>query len=365
MTKIIDNSMEKLASVLSKELIDKEEIAIASAYFNIQGFGELKRGLADKPLSFLLGREPTESIKWEEEVLRELEEQEDNLDYFDLLLEAILFFEDPKREIRIPDGPFFHGKTYIAASPDLRDIKYGVGVVGSSNFTYGGLVSNRELNMLNTDREVVQELADWFISRWEKSTDFKEEFLDYLRNYVTTHSPYDVIAKALYETYKTSLEAPQNITLRSLYHHQILSYRDASEKLEKYGGALIADSTGLGKSRTCISLALDAIKNERKVLLIAPKSILDTTWMEEMKKTGVLLDSISTEMLSIDPDRLERDHPDANFLIIDEAHYFRRPTTNRYIALRDHILKTNAQVVLATATPVNNSLMDLYHQLAL
>jgi len=83
MTKIIDNSTEKLATILCEEIDDKNEIAIASAYFNIQGFGELKKGLADKPLSFLLGREPTESIKWEEEVLRELEEQEDNLDYFE------------------------------------------------------------------------------------------------------------------------------------------------------------------------------------------------------------------------------------------------------------------------------------------
>lgn len=365
MTKIIDNSAVKLASILCEEFNDMQEIAIASAYFNIHGYGQLKKGLANKPLSFLLGREPTESIKWEEEILKELEEQEDNLDYFDLLKEAISFFEDSKREIRIPYGPFFHGKSYIAASPNIREIKYGVGAVGSSNFTYGGLVSNRELNMLNTDREVIQDLADWFIDRWDNSYDFKEDFLDYLRNYVTTHSPYDVIAKALYETYKSSLEAPQNITLRSLYHHQALSYRDASKKLEKYGGALIADSTGLGKSRTCISLALDAIKNEHKVLLIAPKSILDATWQTEMKKTGVLLDSISTEMLSSDPDRLERDHPDSNFFIIDEGHYFRNPTTKRYVAVRNHILKNDAKVVLATATPINNSLMDLYHQLAL
>ncbi len=365
MTKIIDNSTEKLASVLCEEFDDKQEFAIASAYFNIQGFGQLKTGLADKPLSFLLGREPTESIKWEEEILRELEKEEDNLDYFDLLQEAISFFEDSKREIRLPNGPFFHGKSYIAASPAIRDIKYGVGVVGSSNFTYGGLVSNRELNMLNTDREVVQELADWFISRWEDSTDFKEEFLDYLRNYVTTHSPYDVIAKALFETYKKSLEITPSMALRSLYHHQVLSYRDASQKLEKWGGALIADSTGLGKSRTCLSLALEAIKNELNVLLIAPKSILDSTWKKEMKLTSLPLDNISTEMLSSDPDRLERDHPNANFLIIDESHYFRNPTTKRYIALRNHILKNNAKVVLATATPINNSLMDLYHQLAL
>src|SRR5438034_10972501 len=85
MTKIIDNTNEKLASELSKEFYDMDELAIASAYFNVHGFGSLKDALMDKPLLFLLGREPTETIKWEEEVLRELEEKEDDMAYFTLL----------------------------------------------------------------------------------------------------------------------------------------------------------------------------------------------------------------------------------------------------------------------------------------
>lgn len=366
MTKIIDNSKEKLAMVLCKEITDKHEIAIASAYFNLRGYGEIRESIKERPLRFLLGREPRESVKWEEEILKELEEQEDDPAYFELLKDAIEYFKDQKREIRIPRGPFFHGKAYIAASPNLAEVKYGVGVVGSSNFTYGGLVSNRELNMLNTDREVVQELADWFNKRWEQSKDYKDEFIKCLSNYVTTHSPYEVIAKALYETYKSNIEVEPNETLKSLFPHQVLSYRDASRKIEEYNGVIIADATGLGKTRTAISLALDAIRNEKKVLLIAPKSILETTWLDEMKKTiNMILPNVTTEKISSDPDILEREYSETDFIIVDEAHYFRSPNTNRYQALRDHILKNDVQVVLATATPVNNSLMDLYHLMAL
>ncbi|MGI0081590.1 MAG: hypothetical protein ACRECH_18470, partial [Nitrososphaerales archaeon] len=140
MTKIVDNSKEKLSDALSKEFDDVLELAIASAYFNVHGFGALKGALADKPMKFLLGREPTESIKWEEEVLRELEEKEDDQDYFTLLKEAIKYFEDPLREIHEIDTkkhPFFHGKAYVGAYPSMREIRRGVGVVGSSNFTYG------------------------------------------------------------------------------------------------------------------------------------------------------------------------------------------------------------------------------------
>ena len=361
MTKIIDNSKEKLAAVLNREFSDANEIAIASAFFNVQGYGAIRDSLGDKPMRLLLGREPTESIKWEDEVLRELEQEEDDLQYFNLLQEAVRYFEDPKRSVHTVEGHFFHGKAYIGASPSLRSLRNGVGVVGSSNFTYGGLVSNRELNMLNTDREVVQELADWFSDAWDNSSDFKEQFISFLKNYITTRSPYEVIAKALYETYKSNLDASVEAlkVLRGLHPHQRLTVMRALSILEKYGGVLIADATGLGKTRVALNLALNAIREGRKTLLIAPKSVLDTTWQDEMRNSNIHIDSISIEKLSQDPSAISQ-YEDKDFIIVDEAHYFRTPSTIRYSALRDLILRNNARVVLLTATPVNNSLMDLY-----
>jgi SNF2 family DNA or RNA helicase len=366
MTRIIDNSKDKLSDALTNEFNDVEELAIASAYFNVHGFGALKKALSNKPMKFLLGREPTESIKWEEEVLRELEEKEDDQDYFTLLQEAIKYFEDPLREIHAIEGSFFHGKAYIGAYPSMKEIRRGVGVVGSSNFTYGGLVKNRELNMLNTDREAIEELVSWFDGQWKSSIDYKETFLSFLKNYITTRTPLEVIAKALFEFYKSNLETSADRKhLKSLYAHQVLTIRDASMKLEKYGGVLIADATGLGKSRAALQLALDAIQNGRRPLLIAPKSVLDTTWKDEMRSANITLETISSEKLSSDPDSALNEFVDSTFIIVDEAHFFRTPSTNRFAALRDLILKNKAQVVLATATPVNNSLMDLYFLLSL
>jgi superfamily II DNA or RNA helicase len=366
LTKIIDNSKEKLSEALTREFDDARELAIASAYFNVHGFGALRNGLINKPLKFLLGREPTESLKWEDEVLKELEEKEDDQDYFNLLQEAIKYFEDPQREIHAIEGSFFHGKAYVGTYPSMKEIRRGVGVVGSSNFTYGGLVKNRELNMLNTDREAIEELVAWFDSQWKSSIDYKDTFLSFLKNYITTRTPLEVIAKALFEFYKSNLETGADRKhLKSLYAHQVLTVRDASMKLEKYGGVLIADATGLGKSRAALQLALDAIQNDRRPLLIAPKSVLDTTWKDEMRRANINIESISSEKLSSDPDSALKDYVNSTFIIVDEAHFFRTPSTNRYAALRDLILKNKAQVVLATATPVNNSLMDLYFLLSL
>jgi superfamily II DNA or RNA helicase len=368
LARIIDNSKEKLASVLNRELSDIGEVAIATAYFNVMGFGDVENGLEGKPLRLLLGRPPEETIKWEDEILRELEEYEDDPQYFRLLQRAIAFFEDPSRQVRIVDGRFFHGKAFMGANPSLSEVRNGFAVVGSSNFTHGGLTTNLELNMLNTDREAVQELADWFQRQWNDSRDYKEEFLSMLKAFTTSWSPYEVAAKALWETYKHELEKRAENILKHLYPHQQLSTIDALNKLEKHNGVLIADSTGLGKTRIALSIVQFYRMSGVKCLLIAPKSILDTTWKNEMYNTDINVEYLNSEKLSADPDVVEgyinRD-PKPGLVVVDEAHYFRNRSTNRYDALSKLVESTSAKLVLMTATPVNTSLMDLYHLLSL
>ncbi|MCL5989675.1 MAG: SNF2-related protein [Candidatus Thermoplasmatota archaeon] len=387
MTKIIDNSKKSLASTLRDEMRHVDELAIASAYFNLEGYRNIREALKDKPLKLLLGREPSESLKFEEEVIKNLEsfdekfkseqgdvlsnevmKNEDDESYFSSLHDADKYFKRPEVEIRKVKGRFFHGKAYMGARPSFLDIVNGFATVGSSNFTGGGLAGNRELNMLTTDREGVTELINWFLSLWKEdnSVDFKNEFLQLLENYVTTHSPYEVLAKALYEVYRPQIdEAKTNNLMKTLFPHQILSTIQASRILSAYNGVIIADSTGLGKTRVGINLTQMAINEGKNPLLIAPKSALDTTWKDEMDKTHVHIDSISSEYLSSHPDQTVKEYAEKDFIIIDEAHYFRSQSSNRYGALRDLMATGGKQIVLLTATPINNSLMDLYALLSL
>jgi len=387
MTKIIDNSKQNLASTLKDEMRHVEELAVASAYFNLEGYRNIREGLKNKPLKLLLGREPSESIKFEEEVIKNLESfdekfksdqgdvlsnevlgNEDDESYFSALHDADEYFKRPEVEIRRVRGRFFHGKAYMGAHPSFSNIISGFATVGSSNFTGGGLAGNRELNMLTTDREGVTELINWFLSLWKEdnSVDFKNEFLQLLENYVTTHSPYEVLAKALYEVYRPQIdEAKTNNLMKTLFPHQVLSTIQASRILSAYNGVIIADSTGLGKTRVGINLTQMAINEGKNPMLIAPKSALDTTWKDEMDKTHVHIDSISSEYLSSHPDQTVRDYSEKDFIIIDEAHYFRSQSSNRYSALRDLMASGGKQIVLLTATPINNSLMDLYALLSL
>lgn len=387
MTNIIENSKKKLADVLNKEVRNVNEIAIASAYFNIEGYRSIQTGLKNKPLKLLLGREPSESIRFEEDLINNLEKQnekfkkeeeenlsnevrmnEDDNSYFSILREADNFFKSQNVEVRKVKGRFFHGKAYLGVNPSFTEIVSGFATVGSSNFTGGGLSGNRELNMFTTEREAIIDLTTWFLDLWkeENSIDFKDEFLKLLENYVTTHSPYEVLAKALYEVYKPQIaEANTNSLMKTLFPHQILSTIQASRILKEYNGVVVADSTGLGKTRVGINLTQMAINEGKNPLLIAPKSSMDTTWKDEMDKTHVHIDSISSEYLSSHPEETVKNYADKDFILIDEAHYFRSQSSNRYGALRDLMSTGNKQIVLLTATPINNSLMDLYALLSL
>jgi len=387
-TNIVDNNRKglTLASLLNKEFKVCDSIAIATAYFNIRGFGAIKEGLLnnniealsnitesnikDKPLRLLLGREPSEEIKFEDKIIKELEkeqeENEDNDSYYNLLQECVEYFESDKREVRIMQGQFFHGKCYIGISNNNDKEGIGIGVVGSSNFTYGGLISNRELNMYTKDKDAIKELHSWFEEQWKDSMEYKEEFLKALKNYVISYSPYDIIAKALYETYKDQIDSNKdNTLLKDMLIHQRISYLSAKKKLEKYNGVIIADSTGLGKTKTALNIIHDMQREGNRIILIAPKSILDNTWMDEMRKWNITLhpdDMIGMEYLSHNPDEvISKLDNNIGLVVIDEAHYFRNLSSNRHKALKEIIAKFSPKIVMLTATPINTSLMDLYN----
>ena len=374
MTEIIDNKKVYLADKLNGEMKGMNELAIASAYFNVAGFSILRGSLLGKRLKFLLGREPESNVAYQDEILQRLEsealEREDDSSFFDEVNKAVEFFSGENVNVHMIKDRFFHGKAYMGASPSFSEIRSGKGngfaCTGSSNFTAGGLRGNRELNMLTTERDAVAKLSEWFDDVWSDSVDFKPNLISFLDNYVTSHSPLEIVGKALYEYFRGRVEAASSLPDSiDLFPHQKLSATGAWSILQKYGGAIVADPVGLGKTRVAIYLATLAMTEGLKPLLIAPKSILETTWKSEMDKVmGLHIPYVNTEAVSRDPSILNR-YKDKNFIIIDEAHYFRSSSSRRFDALSEYLSNEDRKILFLTATPINNSLMDLYNLLAL
>ena len=136
--------------------------------------------------------------------------------------------------------------------------------------------------------------------------------------------------------------------------HQIPAAERLSAILARHGGALLADAVGLGKSYVALAVAL---ARGEPFALVVP-AVLVPQWRALLQRFAVEATIITHEALSASPTRLPA-YPSARLFVIDEAHRFRNPETNRHRALAR--LVVGARVLLVTATPVHNRLADLLH----
>lgn len=142
--------------------------------------------------------------------------------------------------------------------------------------------------------------------------------------------------------------------------HQVPAAERLRALLARYGGALLADAPGLGKSYVALAVGLAA--GERFALVVP--AVLADQWRALLARFATEATIITHESLSA---HLGRPLPPSTALsrlfVVDEAHRFRNPDTNRYRALAR--LVVGARVLLVTATPVHNRVGDLCHLLRL
>ncbi len=138
--------------------------------------------------------------------------------------------------------------------------------------------------------------------------------------------------------------------------HQVPAAERLSGILARHGGALLADAVGLGKSYVALAVAL---ARGEPFALVVP-AVLVPQWRALLDRLGAEAPIITHESLSSVTYRpLPSPTVPCRLFVIDEAHRFRNPDTNRYRALAR--LVVGARVLLVTATPVHNRLADLFH----
>ena len=138
--------------------------------------------------------------------------------------------------------------------------------------------------------------------------------------------------------------------------HQVPAAERLSAILARHSGALLADAVGLGKSYVALAVAL---AHDAPFCLVVP-AVLVPQWRGLLARFDVDAPIMTHESLSATPGRpLPPVAVRCRLFVIDEAHRFRNPETNRHRALAR--LVVGARVLLVTATPVHNRLADLLH----
>lgn len=376
LTDLVDNkrvTQWTLGEAVSSLLDQSEEpsLSIVTAYFNLEAFKVLQPSLSKiSSLRLLVGKEQEQSFVLTERLFNEIQHHIAQVTETSSEIKRWRdFIAQGKVQVRVYRKSFLHGKAYLVEGKGISPAG-AVGFVGSSNFTGAGLTKNLELNAVLMQQSAVDQLHQWFEALWSEAEDYKQELLEMLSNFVHPYSPYEIYIKVLYEAYRDRFAEnlsekegkPSPIALADFQHD---GYLAAKEILENYGGVLIADSVGLGKSYLALRLLDDyAYKERQTALVICPAALIDTLWRPLLQRFGIPCEIVSMERVS------QKDFPADEFarfkiVVVDESHNFRNHNTNRWENLFRIITSgdPDKKLILMTATPVNNTVFDLYHQL--
>lgn len=140
--------------------------------------------------------------------------------------------------------------------------------------------------------------------------------------------------------------------------HQVRAFARIRAIVRRFGGAVLADAVGSGKSYIALAVAYAAAA---PLVLVVPAVLVDQ-WRALLGQFSLSARIETHERLSRDRRSLRGLAP-GSIVIVDEAHHFRNAQTRRYGALARLIV--HHRVLLVTATPIHNRLADLLHMLRL
>jgi superfamily II DNA or RNA helicase len=161
-----------------------------------------------------------------------------------------------------------------------------------------------------------------------------------------------VIARAVLVAAHDVGDTLGTITLRP---HQTTAASRLVSLISANGGAMLAEPVGIGKTYTALAVA--ARFGEPRIVVV-PAS-LRGMWLDALDRCAIRARVVTHEAMS----RSRPPSMDAGFVIVDEAHGFRTPSTQRYAAVAE--LCRRSRVLLVTATPVQNRRNDIASQIAL
>ena len=266
---------------------------------------------------------------------------------------------------------FLHGKAYLFG--DVENPR--AALVTSANLTAAGLFRNLELGLASYGPPGADAALEWFDALWDEASDYKQELVELLGTAAPRLTdPRTVFLRALLELFGEDLGADEAVRPGkvSLAEFQWDGYRRALQIVQRHHGVIYADGVGTGKTEIGLAFLEEyALRKGQMALVIVPAQ-LKAEWEKRIHRAGLPGRVISYHELAADeqlaskgtPNRkphLDADKDTYRLVLADEGHSFRNPETNWHRALSRLMGGVQKDLVLLTATPINNGLWDLYH----
>lgn len=416
---VIDNVNKTLKDDMLITLRSGSKVAIAASCFSIYAFQELKEQLSDiSELRFIFTSpsfvtEKADKQKREFYIPRLNRERDLYGSEFEIKLRNELSLKAVAKECAewIRQKACFKSNLTNAGMPSfatIDDTTY-MPLGGFTTVELGCERGNSLAIAINKmEAPFSQQYLQIFNQIWndgDKLQVVTEEVLDNITNAYKENSPEFIYFVTLYNIFNEFLEDisedvlpneatgfKSSVIWNKLYNFQ----RDAAlaiiNKLEKFNGCILADSVGLGKTFTALSVIKYYENRNKSVLVLCPKKLHDNwvTYRSNYVNNPLVADRLRYDILyhtdlsrqSGQSNGLDLEHinwGNYDLVVIDESHNFRNggkvttdendenPRENRYLQLMNKVIRAGVKtkVLMLSATPVNNRFNDLRNQLAL
>ena len=416
---LINNINKTLRDDIVAQMKAGSRLSIAASCFSIYAFQELKEALKDiKELRFIF-TSPTFTTEKTPKQQREfyIPRLDRERTLYGSEFEVKLRNELTQKAIARECAEWIREKACFKSNKtneqmmgfiNLDDISYSP-INGFTTVDLGCEKGNAAYTMIQkAEVPFSKAYIDLFNQIWNDSGRLQvvtEEVIDSISNAYKENAPEFLYFVALYNIFNEFLEdiseddLPKEATgfknsaiWEKLYNFQ----RDAAlaviNKLEKYNGCILADSVGLGKTFTALSVIKYFESRNRTVLVLCPKKLFENwnTYRQNYVNNPLAKDRLNYDILYHTD--LSRDYGRSNDLdlervnwgnydlvVIDESHNFRNggkvstdengenPKENRYLRLMNKVIRSGVKtkVLMLSATPVNNRFNDLKNQLQL
>lgn len=328
---------------------------------------------------------------------------------------ALAFLRQTTVEVRTINNAFCHAKSY--SFEDKTDAAHDYAIMGSSNLTEAGLgikaSSNVELNIVETGREnaTVKELKAWFKDLWENvasskiklsldnggevEKDAKKYLIEQIEQIFKAYTPEEIYYKILFEFFRADIEMNDSIEYKrdmeflqkskiwnTLFDFQKSGVVSLVKLITRYGGAILADAVGLGKTFSALGVIKYFQNNGYHTLILCPKK-LRNNWTRYKVNANSRFEEdhfeymvrchtdLQENRLNNYGDNITKDtilSHEKMLIVVDESHNLRNDKSCRYKMLLNDIINESAKrghtvkVLLLSATPINTGLIDIRNQ---
>lgn len=375
------NRSKKLQVILTKSFFEKEETGFLKRYEIAQNREDISGNkyeikLRNKMNTAFIARETAELIK-EKVKVHQLEPDQNALN--ELLIEN---YQEDKDSLVVPSM--------------FKFTSDGLGIASSNNVSSMTAIEGSGADYF----EYFDGIKKDFDDVWEntkKSREVTDKVLEKVKTIYQENSPEWIYFVSLYHIFHNKLGeldeqelVPEgsgfkdSVIWNKLYQFQKDGVMGLIRKLEKYNGAILADSVGLGKTYSALAVIKYFELQRKRVLVLVPKRLRDnwTLYTRPDVRNVLIDDNFNYTVLNHtdlsrykgESDGIKLDTflwSDFDLVVIDESHNFRnndtsvnRETKTRYQRLMEDIIQSGrkTKVLMLSATPINNRMNDLKNQ---